>query len=67
MSTLMDLLEAECERAEALADFHGDVQANDFDSALRSQLEYLFWTDQVRELTYAHLWGYMQLVKLAEG
>ena len=60
-SELVDLLNAEWQRALRLACMQVSIEAGEFDEAMNYQIEYLYWRDEFDELYKENCDGYWAL------
>ena len=65
--TLVDLLDADWNRAAALLTMQQDIEAGDFMLAMESQLHFLYWDDEVNRLLHEFNQPYWDLHFRARG
>ena len=65
-TTLVDLLDAWWQRQGALLMMQVDIDAGDFDYAMETQFEYLYWSDEWARLYNEHEKEYWQLKEAAD-
>jgi S-formylglutathione hydrolase FrmB len=66
-SRLLNLLNAEWQRALKLACMQMEIEDGDFDSAMGYQFEYLYWHDELDRLFPKHSAEYWSLRMVAGG
>jgi hypothetical protein len=59
--TLIDLLDAECQRAYALLSMQAYVENEQFEAAMNAQFNYLYWCDEWNRLYPMHIKEYWAL------